>query len=67
MGKSKNNLILRTVEVWQPRAGQSLSDEEARETAENIVGFFNLLLEWEAAEKEIRDSKADDSYYAISA
>jgi hypothetical protein len=58
-GRTKARL---TVEVWQPRAARDLQDEEAREIAENIVGFFNLLLEWESAERERRISGADDTY-----
>jgi hypothetical protein len=60
-------LIARTKETWQPRAACSLSDEDAREIAENVTGFFRLLLEWEAREKERTAREADHSYYAISA
>jgi len=60
-------LIARTKETWQPRAACSLSDEDASEIAENVTGFFGLLLEWEAREKERTARKADDSYYAMSA
>jgi len=49
------------------RAGRNLSDEDAREIAENVTGFFRLLLEWGAREKELTAREADDSYYAISA
>jgi hypothetical protein len=44
-----------------------LSDEDAREIAENVPGFFRLLLEWKAAEKERTTCEADHSYYAMSA
>jgi hypothetical protein len=60
-------LIARAKETWQARAGCSLSDEAAREIAENVTGFFRLLLEWEAREKERTARQADDSYYAMSA
>jgi hypothetical protein len=64
---AESQLIARTKETWQPRAACSLSDEDARETAENVTGFFRLLLEWEAREKEQTAREADDSYYAMSA
>jgi hypothetical protein len=60
-------LIARTKETWQTRAGCSLSDEDAREIAENVTGFFRLLLEWEAREKGLTAREADDTYYAMSA
>jgi hypothetical protein len=67
MEKSRNNLIARTLEVWRPRTAHRLLEEDARKIAENIAGFFTVLLEWEASEKERRVSEADDSYYAKSA
>ncbi len=67
MQDAKNNLIQHTAELWQPRAGRILSDEDARKMAENIAGFFTVLLEWEASEKERQVTELDDSYYAKSA
>jgi len=67
MNQAECQLIARTRDAWQPRAARSLSDEDAREIAENVTGFFRLLLEWEASEKEQTVCEADDSYYAISA
>lgn len=67
MNQAEPQLIARTKETWQPRAVCSLSDEDAREIAENVTGFFRLLLEWEAREKEGTAREADDSYYAMSA
>jgi hypothetical protein len=67
MQDAKNNLIQHTAELWQPRAGRTLSDEDARKMAENIAGFFTVLLEWEASEKERQVTELDDSYYAKSA
>jgi len=60
-------LIARTKETWQPRVACSLSDEDAREIAENVTGFFKLLLEWDAREKERTAREADNSHYAMSA
>ena len=54
----KNELIARTREVWQPRAGCDLSHEDARQIAENVTGFFAILAEWSRAEMP---SPADDT------
>ena len=67
MKKSEDNLIDRTLEVWQPRNDQRLSDEDARAILENVKGFFTLLLEWETSEQEKKGGSQDDPYYAKSA
>jgi len=67
MNQAECQLIARTREAWQTRAARNLSDEDAGEIAENVTGFFRLLLEWEAGEKERTVCEADDSYYAMSA
>ncbi|HXM51601.1 MAG TPA: hypothetical protein VN956_27420 [Pyrinomonadaceae bacterium] len=67
MQEAKNNLIQHAAELWQPRAGDTLSDEDARKMADNIAGFFTVLSQWEAGEKERQDTESDDSYYAKSA
>ena len=67
MKKSEDNLIDRTLEVWQPRNAQRLSDEDARAILENVKGFFTLLLEWETNEQQKKTGGQDDSYFAKSA
>ena len=67
MKKSEDNLIDRTLEVWQPRNAQRLSDEDARAILENVKGFFTLLLEWETNEQQKKGGGQDDSYCAKSA
>ena len=67
MKKSEYNLIDRTLEVWQPRNAQRLSDEDARAILENVKGFFTLLLEWETNEQQKKAGGQDDSYFAKSA
>jgi hypothetical protein len=37
-------------QVWQPRLGRKLSDEDARQIMRNVTGFFNVLAEWARAE-----------------
>jgi hypothetical protein len=67
MKKSEDNLIDRTLEVWQPRNAHRLSDEDARAILENVKGFFTLLLEWEANEQRRKGGSQDDSYLVKSA
>jgi len=67
MDEAKQNLIRNTLGVWQPRINGVLSDEEARKIAENTVGFFTLLLEWEAREQENQGTETNVPYYAKSA
>jgi len=37
---------------WQPFSSSVLSEEDAREIAENIMGLFSLLSEWEKKDGE---------------
>lgn len=50
----------RTVEVWQPLTARKLTREDALEITINTAGFFRILLEWEAAEKQ-RAKREDKS------
>ena len=43
--------IVRTRQIWQPRIGRDLSDENARQIMHNVTGFFGVLAEWSRAEK----------------
>ncbi len=52
--------IHRTREIWQPLAGRALSDEDARQIAERVTGFFSVLLEWQAAERNFGNQTADE-------
>ena len=45
-----------TIEFWQPRIGRKLSQEDARQIAENLSGFFRVLLEWDAQKQECESS-----------
>jgi hypothetical protein len=67
MKKTEDNLIDRTIEVWQPRNANRLSDEDARAILENVTGFFTLLLEWETSEQQKKGGGQDESHYAKSA
>ena len=41
----------RTLEVWSPRSTRPLTEEDAREIAANMTGFFRVLLEWKAKKR----------------
>ncbi|MHB8590166.1 MAG: hypothetical protein ACYDA0_15185 [Candidatus Dormibacteraceae bacterium] len=43
-------LVDLTLEVWQPLYQPQLSREDARQIAENLTGFFRVLLRWKARE-----------------
>jgi hypothetical protein len=45
---SQEQAIARTMAFWQPRESICLNVEDARETIENVAGFFGLLAAWEA-------------------
>ncbi|NWG26491.1 MAG: hypothetical protein HXY30_19090 [Pseudorhodoplanes sp.] len=42
--------IARTREIWQPRMGHDLNDEDARQILHSVTGFFGVLAEWRRAE-----------------
>jgi hypothetical protein len=46
---ANDNLINRTIALWQPRLRRALSREDARQIAENVTGFFSILHEWSSA------------------
>jgi hypothetical protein len=50
--------IARTRQVWQPRLGRDLTDEDARQITLNVTGFFGILAEWSRAEKFAADNDA---------
>jgi hypothetical protein len=41
------DLIQHTIRVWEPRLGRPLSEEDARQILENVVGFFRVLHGWD--------------------
>ena len=42
--------VARTREIWQPRMGRNLTDEDARQILHSVTGFFGVLAEWRRAE-----------------
>jgi hypothetical protein len=47
---ANDNLINRTIGLWQSRGRRTLSHEDARQIVENVTGFFSILHEWSRAE-----------------
>jgi hypothetical protein len=43
---TNDDLIDRTIALWQPRLRRNVSREDARQIAENVTGFFSILHEW---------------------
>ena len=50
---ASNNLIEQTHKVWQPRLQRNLTDEDARQIAENVTSFFAILAEWSRAARPV--------------
>jgi hypothetical protein len=50
---ANDNLIDKTIALWQPRLRRDLSREDARQIAENVIGFFSILNEWSRAKTTI--------------
>lgn len=67
MDETKDKLIRSTLGIWQPRVNHRLSEEDARKIAENMAGFFTVILEWEARDRQEQAAEADATYYAKSA
>jgi hypothetical protein len=43
--------IAHSRQVWQPRIGRDLTDEDARQIIHNVTGFFGVLAEWSRRER----------------
>lgn len=39
-------MLRRTIAFWQPRYERELTEEDARQIVENLVGFFRTLRRW---------------------
>jgi hypothetical protein len=49
---SEQDLLDETIQFWQPYyKDRTLTREDARQIRENIVGFFRVLMEWEARDR----------------
>jgi hypothetical protein len=48
---ANSSLLDETIATWQPRASRPLTREDARQIIENMTGFFNVLRDWDRAER----------------
>jgi hypothetical protein len=55
---SNSPFIDETLAYWQPRSRRALTREDARQIIENVSGFFSILLEWDAAERQTNGQAA---------
>ncbi len=47
MGDFSLSYLQKTIKTWQPSyPDKTLTLEDARVIAENVIGFFELLIEW---------------------
>ena len=58
MQETNEQQVDQTLKVWQPRASELLTREDSRQISENVTGFFTILLEWEAAERNAAGKNA---------
>ena len=49
--RGSSEAVARTVAFWQPHTTRRLGCEDAREIVENLTGFFQLLQEWDRADR----------------
>jgi hypothetical protein len=57
----EQNFNQRTRELWQPKTSRKLTEEDVREIAANVSGFFRLLAEWDReAHQEQEQPPADE-------
>ena len=42
-----DDLLSRTIAMWQGRTKRTLSENDAREIISNVSGFFRVLAEWD--------------------
>jgi hypothetical protein len=50
--------IAHTRQVWQPRLGRDLTDDDAHQIMHNMTGFFVLLADWSRAERLVAANDA---------
>lgn len=54
---TKQELIQKTIAVWEPRLQRRISEDEARQIIERVVGAFRLLRKWDVEDKR-RNARA---------
>ena len=54
-----------TISVLQPRSDQRFSEEDARQALDNILGFFQILRQWDQSEPSCPE-KSDPNNFSFS-
>lgn len=52
MGLHSGKFLDEAVAFWQSQTERELKREDARQIAENLSGFFQVLSEWDTTEKK---------------
>ena len=61
MGQSfADERLARTLAIWSQRSRSPLTDEDARQIAENMIAFFRVLLTWKSATVQQIQPARDD-------
>ncbi len=47
--QSSDAFVDETLDFWQPRLSNELTREDARRLGENLLGFFRILIDWDAS------------------
>jgi hypothetical protein len=47
ISKLNDSFLKKTIDTWQPHSNKKLTEEDAREMAENVSGLFSFLSELE--------------------
>lgn len=50
--ENQHRRATRTRQLWEPRAGRALSNEDLREIEANVTGFFGVLRSWAIREAQ---------------
>jgi hypothetical protein len=53
--------LQRTLDVFQPISGRQLSEEDAREIAHNLLGYFRVLREWAQASQAATSNRSQST------
>jgi hypothetical protein len=52
MSRYSQDLIQKTRESLEPKYGRQLSEGEVEEALDNLVGFFEILMDWDSKDKQ---------------
>jgi hypothetical protein len=58
---ANDKLIEQTRRLWRSRLGRDVSRQDARQIAENVIGFFAVLAKWSHAERRAANDKSAPS------